>query len=287
MALKNSNIVILIQCQDKKGIVAAVSGFISQNNGNILDCKQHVDSETGTYFMRVLWDPTGFLIPRNEIAGYFSNLVATPYEMTFQLFDLGVKPRLAIMVSKYFHCLIDILGRYISGEWDVEIPLVVSNHPDAGEICEKFGIGFHYIPVTKENKPQAEARLHRLLQENKVDLIVLARYMQILSGDFVEKYPDNIINIHHSFLPAFPGSKPYHSAHQRGVKLIGATSHYVTEDLDEGPIVEQGVVHVSHEDSVADFVRHGRDLEKVVLSKAVFHHINHRIIVDGNRTVVL
>ena len=283
---KSAKVVLLVQCPDKRGVVSAVADFITRNKGNILDCKQHVDTEAQTYFMRVVWDLDGFLIPRNEISGYFANLVAKPFDMKFELFDFGVKPRLALMVSKYPHCLLDILSRYSAGELDVEIPLIISNHPDAKVYADRFGVEFHHVPVTASTKPEAEAKVISLLEGANIDLIILARYMQILSSDFVDAFENRIINIHHSFLPAFPGSKPYHSAYKRGVKIIGATSHYVTSDLDEGPIIEQDIVRVSHEESVEDLIRHGRDLEKIVLARAIFHHTQHRVIVNSNRTVI-
>ena len=282
---KNSAI-ILIHCPDKKGLVAAVTRFMSKNNGNILEIDQHVDKLKKVFFMRVEWDLDGFLIPDDQIRREFSEQIATPFEMSWQLYFSREKPRIAVFVSKYGHCLHDILARYDSGEWHVDIPLIISNHPEMKRVADRYGIDYHQFEITRNNKDQAEAEQKKLLEKYRIDVGVLARYMQILSDDFVSDYPGRIINIHHSFLPAFPGAKPYHSAFERGVKVIGATSHYVTADLDEGPIIEQDVIHVNHRNSVEDLVRKGRDLEKVVLARAIWHHLQRRTLVFQNRTII-
>jgi len=282
---KNSAI-LLIHCPDKPGIVVAITEFIHNNSGNILYLDQHVDSERGIFFMRVEWDLASFTIQRNKIAEYFETLVASRYQMISQLHFSDTKLRMALFVSKMSHCFYDLLARYECGELNVEIPVIISNHTDLKHAAERLDIDFHCISITKENKKQQEEKQKKLLQQHNIDFIVLARYMQVLSDDFVKDYPQKIINIHHSFLPAFPGGRPYHSAYERGVKIIGATSHYVTAELDAGPIIEQDVVHVSHKDSVEDMVRTGRDLEKIVLARAVRHHVHHDLLVYENRTVV-
>ena len=278
--------VLLIHCADKPGLVVAITEFIHKNGGNILYLDQHVDSERGVFFMRIEWDLENFAIQQDKIAEYFETLVGSRYQMTFQLQFSDTKMRMALFVSKMSHCFYDLLARYESGELDVEIPVIISNHKDLQHVAERLDIDFHCISITKENKKQQEEKQKELLQQHDIDFIVLARYMQVLSDDFVKEYPQKIINIHHSFLPAFPGSRPYHSAYERGVKIIGATSHYVTAELDAGPIIEQDVVQVSHKDSVEDMVRIGRDLEKIVLARAVRHHVHHDLLVYENRTVV-
>ena len=278
--------ILLIHCPDKPGIVVSITEFIHNNSGNILYLDQHVDSECGIFFMRVEWDLASFAIQRDKIAEYFETLVASRYQMTSQLHFSDSKLRMALFVSKMSHCFYDLLARYESGELNVEIPVIISNHNDLQHAAERLDIDYHCIAVNKENKKQQEEKQKELLSQHNIDFIVLARYMQVLSDDFVKDYPQNIINIHHSFLPAFPGGRPYHSAYERGVKIIGATSHYVTAELDAGPIIEQDVVHVSHKDSVQDMVRIGRDLEKIVLARAVRHHVHHDLLVYENRTVV-
>ena len=278
--------IILIHCPDQPGIVARVTEFIYSNKGNIISLEQHVDHSVDRFFMRLKWDLDHFMIPKEKIRDYFQTLIATPYQMTFDLYFSEAKPRMAIFVSKMSHCLYDILSRWESGDWQVDIPLIISNHPDMQPIAERFGIPYHCLPVTKENKAEQEARQLELLQENEVDFIVLARYMQVLSSGFLVHYPNRVINIHHSFLPAFAGAKPYHAAYERGVKIIGATCHYVTSELDAGPIVEQDVIRVSHKDSLDTFIRKGKDLEKIVLSRGVFLHIQRKLLVYNNRTVV-
>jgi formyltetrahydrofolate deformylase len=278
--------ILLIHCLDKPGIVVAITDFIYNNSGNILYLDQHVDSERGVFFMRVEWDLEKFTIKQDKIAEYFETLVGSRYQMTSRLHFSDAKQRMALFVSKMSHCFYDLLARYESGELNVEIPIIISNHTDLQHVAERLGIDFHCISITKDNKKQQEEKQKELLKQHRIDFIVLARYMQVLSDDFVKDYPQQIINIHHSFLPAFPGGRPYHSAYERGVKIIGATSHYVTAELDAGPIIEQDVVHVSHKDSVEDMVRIGRDLEKIVLARAVRHHVHHDLLVYENRTVV-
>jgi formyltetrahydrofolate deformylase len=267
-------------------LLALVTEFINTNNGNILYLDQHVDREEKLFYMRVEWELDQFVIPRDKIADYFETLFANKYEMKFNLYFSDVRPRMAIFVSKMSHCLFDLLARYTAGEWNVEIPLIVSNHPDMQAVAEGFGIDYHYFVINRDNKAEQEAKELALLEEYKINFIVLARYMQIISDDFITHYPNKIINIHHSFLPAFVGAKPYHAAYERGVKIIGATSHYVTPELDAGPIIKQDVARISHKDTVNDLVAKGRDLEKIVLSKAVSKHIDRKILVYNNRTVV-
>jgi len=283
--VKPNTAILLIHCPDQRGIVAALAGFIASENGNILHLDQHVDTEQNVFFARVEWALDGFRIPRERLGEAVEQL-AGPRRMNWQLFFSDRRPRLAIFVSKQSHCLYDLLARHEAGELDADIPMIVSNHPDLRPAAERFGIPFRVVSVTPGERAAVEEQATRLLESAGVDTVVLARYMQILSGDFVRRYPDQIINIHHSFLPAFPGAKPYHSAHARGVKIIGATAHYVTETLDEGPIIEQDVVRVSHRQTVGDLVRQGQDLEKVVLARAVRWHIEKRILVYHNKTVV-
>jgi formyltetrahydrofolate deformylase len=277
--------ILLISCTDQRGLVAAVTNFIFTSHGNILHLDQHVDAEARVFFMRVEWDMTGFLILRHELAAAF-DFVARRFQMSWALHYSDDVPRMAVFVSKQSHCLFDILSRWRSGEWRVEIPAVVSNHGDLGDIVRQFGLEFRVFPVKRDNKVEQEAAQIALMHELKVDFIVLARYMQILSGEFVAQFPNRIINIHHSFLPAFAGAKPYHAAYNRGVKIIGATSHYVTTELDAGPIIEQNVLRVNHKDSVRDLVRKGQDVEKLVLAQAIWHHLQRRVLVYNNKTVI-
>ena len=281
-----STATMLIHCPDEKGIILSVTNYISRNNGNIVDLDQHVDSEQKIFFMRVEWTLSDFNIPRENIGAHFGSEVAQKYQMQYTIHFRDEKIRMALMVSKMDHCFNDILSRYKSGEWNVEIPLIISNHPDMGETANRFGIPYHYIPVSKQTKFEQEKKQLQLLSDNNIDFVVLARYMQILSENFIKDYSNRIINIHHSFLPAFPGAKPYHSAHERGVKIIGATSHYVTKELDAGPIIAQSTANISHKDRVEDLVRKGRDIEKVVLSRAIWYHVNRRILSYGNRTII-
>lgn len=278
--------ILLMYCPDQRGIVANVTEFLHFNHGNIVYLDQHVDHEEKTFFMRIEWELDGFLIPTEKIADYFKTQIAVKYGMKFSLYFSDYTPRMAIFVSKMPHCLFDILSRYKAGEWKIEIPLIVSNHEDLRYVAESFTIPFHVFPKNKDNKKEQEKKEVELLKKHNVNFIVLARYMQIVSKWFIEQYPNKIINIHHSFLPAFPGAKPYHSAHKRGVKIIGATSHYVTEDLDAGPIIEQDVVRITHMDSIKDLVRKGRDLEKIVLSRAIYAHILRKSLVYKNRTIM-
>ena len=278
--------ILLIHCRDQPGIVVSITDFIFNNGGNILNLDQHVDSEHQQFFMRVEWDLEKFSLASDHIGNEFEATVGIRFGMQWQLHFSSDRPRMALFVSKLPHCFYDILSRHEAGEWQVEIPLIISNHNEMSSVAERFGIDYFYLPVDKDNKAQQEAKQLELLEQYNTDFIVLARYMQILTGSFIEHYPQRIINIHHSFLPAFPGGKPYHSAFERGVKIIGATSHYVTAELDAGPIIEQDVVHVSHKDTVEDMIRKGRDLEKVVLARAIWHQLNHSLLVCGNRTVV-
>lgn len=277
---------LLICCPDKTGLVASVTRFLHQNNGNIVDLEQHVDKDESMFFMRIEWELEGFSIPREAIDAEFQKAVAAPLDMQCQLHFSDIIPRMAVFVSAYSHCLYDILSRYQSGDWRVEIPLIISNHDELRTAAESLGIDYHLFKMTPDNKEQQEQAQLALLEKHNIDFIVLARYMQILSPGFIQHYPSRIINIHHSFLPAFPGARPYHSAHERGVKIIGATSHYVTAELDEGPIIEQDVVHVRHTDSVQDLMRKGKDLEKIVLSRAIWRHLQRQVLVFRNRTIV-
>ena len=275
----NKNAILLMHCPDQSGIVAVVTDFININGGNILYLDQYVDRENRIFFMRIEWDLTHFIIPEDKIEEYFHSLCAQKYCINFSLYFSDRIPRMAIFVSKMSHCLYDLLARYTAGEWEVEIPLIISNHPDMEIAAKRFGIDYKYFPITKENKAEQEAAELALLKEYDIEFIVLARYMQIVSPEFISRFPNRIINIHHSFLPAFIGAKPYHAAFERGVKLIGATSHYVTSDLDAGPIIEQDITRISHKDPVASLIRKGRDLEKIVLSRAVEKHIERKILV--------
>ncbi|MFO7824699.1 MAG: formyltetrahydrofolate deformylase [Cyclobacterium sp.] len=278
--------ILIIQCKDSKGIVAAVSQFLYENNGNILAIDQYIDEELGDFFMRAEWELDSFDIRKDDILGAFGRQMGDRFGMDYSLFFNFPKPRMALFVSKLSHCLFDILSRYYSGQFDVDIPLVISNHPDLEPVVKAFGIPFIYLPIDKSNKASQEEKQIHLLKENGVDFIVLARYMQILSAEFIKNYPNRIINIHHSFLPAFVGAKPYHAAYKRGVKIIGATAHYVTEELDAGPIIEQEVARVRHHNTVDELVQIGQDVEKVVLSKAIKYHLAQKIKVVGNRTII-
>lgn len=283
---KDNTAVLLIHCPDRPGILAAVTEFINHHKGNILYLDQYVNREESVFFMRVEWELTQFQIPKDKIEEYFHTLIGLRYDMNFRLFFSETKPRMAIFVSKMSHCLYDLLARYAAGEWRVEIPVIISNHPDMEPVAQQFGIEYHYLPITKENKAEQEQKQLDLLEKHHITFCVLARYMQIISKEFIEKYPDKIINIHHSFLPAFVGARPYHAAHERGVKIIGATSHYVTTELDAGPIIVQDVTHISHKDTVEELVKKGRDLEKIVLSRAVEKHIDRKTLTYKNRTIV-
>ncbi|MDA2920103.1 formyltetrahydrofolate deformylase [Desulfobacterota bacterium AH_259_B03_O07] len=283
---KSQSVVLLIDCPDRKGLVASVTEFIFKNNGNIITLDQHIDAQKKVFFMRVEWDLEKFSIPREKIGEYLQALVAEKFKMKWRMYFSDETPRMAIFVSKLPHCLFDVLSRFQSGEWNVEVPVIISNHTDMEPVSKSFGIDYHVFQINKDNKKKQEIEQIKLLKKYDIDFIVLARYMQILTEDFVSNYENRIINIHHSFLPAFPGAKPYHSAYERGVKIIGATSHYVTAELDAGPIIEQDVVRVSHKDDVENMVRRGRDLEKVVLSRAITYHLEHKILIHENRTLV-
>ncbi len=285
MAEKSVTAVLLITCLDQKGLVATVSDFIFKNNGNIIHADQHTDREKGVFFQRVEWEVNGFKYPPKEIAKAFEP-IASRFNMSWKIHFSDYKPRVAIMVSKQGHCLYDLLSRNQLGEFNADFPIIISNHPDMETTAKNHGIKFKCLPVTAQTKQSQEQQMIEVLEENKVDLIVLARYMQILSDDFVKHYPGRIINIHHSFLPAFIGANPYNQAYERGVKIIGATAHYVTSELDQGAIIQQDVARVSHRDSVADLVRKGRDLERTVLAQAVDLHLRNRVVVYDNKTVV-
>lgn len=284
--MKDLRATILIFSPDQPGLVSAITDFIHVNGGNIVGLEQHVDKQENSFFMRVEWDLTHFLIPKEKISEYFQTMYASKYNMTFRLYFSDFKPRMAVFVSKMSHCLFDILARYTAGEWNVEIPLIISNHEDLRWVAEKFGIDYHVLKIEKGNKDEIEARQMQLLNDHNINFIVLARYMQILTDNFIREYPNRIINIHHSFLPAFVGAKPYHAAYERGVKIIGATSHYVTTELDAGPIIEQDITRISHRDSVETLVKKGQDLEKIVLSHAIDYHINRRVLVYKNKTIL-
>ena len=282
--MKNSAI-LLISCPDRKGEVAAIADFVYRHNGNILHADEHADEESGLFLMRVEFDANEFDIDLADFGRHFSP-VAESFRMKWRLAQSSHRQRMIILVSKYDHCLVYLLYRHQSGELACDIPLIISNHPDNQAIADFYRIPYAIVAVTKDNKSQAEAKIQTLIDDQRPDFVVLARYMQILSNEFVNRYAQRIINIHHSFLPAFVGARPYHQAFERGVKLIGATSHYVTEVLDDGPIIEQDVVRVSHRDTVEDLIRKGRDLEKVVLSRAVRWQVESRVLLYGNKTVV-
>ena len=277
---------MLIHCPDEKGIILSVTDFISRNRGNIVDLDQHVDSKRKTFFMRVEWTLNDFSIQREKISAHFDSSVAVKYQMQHKIYFRDEKIRMALMVSKMDHCFNDILSRYRSGEWNVEIPLIISNHPDLQEIANRFGIPYHYISVSKQTKAEQEKKQLQLLSEYNIEFVVLARYMQILTEELSNKWFGKCINIHHSFLPSFKGANPYEQAFSKGVKLIGATAHFVTPDLDEGPIIEQNIERISHYDSIEDLIRKGNDIESIVLARAVRWHAEKRVLINGNKTVV-
>jgi formyltetrahydrofolate deformylase len=277
--------ILLLSCKDRIGLVSRISHFIFERGGNILDLDEHVDPIEKIFFIRISWDMKNFSIPPAELEDAFRPL-AREFDATWSINFEGRRLRTAIFVSKYDHCLREILWRQSLGEFKMEIPVIISNHPALEPIAKRYNIPYHVFPITKENKFDQEIKELELLEEHQIDTIVLARYMQILSPHFVNKYPNRIINIHHSFLPAFIGSKPYQQAYERGVKIIGATSHYVTEDLDEGPIIEQDIIRISHKDTINDLVRKGRDLERRILSQALLYHTEHRILVHGKKTII-
>ncbi|MDB4720930.1 formyltetrahydrofolate deformylase [Verrucomicrobiales bacterium] len=278
--------ILLISCPDQPGLVSSVSTFIGKYKGNIVYLDQHVDEKNGAFFMRIEWEMDGFELTEDQLNSQFNTEIASGSEMIWHLHYNDQPPRAAIFVTKEGHCLYDLLSRHESGELNIQIPLILSNHDSLQRVAERFGIPFYQFPINKENKAAQELAEIEILKEHNVDTVILARYMQILSDNFVNHFPNKIINIHHSFLPAFAGAKPYHQAYQRGVKLIGATSHYVTADLDEGPIIAQDVIRVTHRESLSDFIRHGRDLEKIVLSRGVWAHSQRKVLVLKNKTVV-
>jgi formyltetrahydrofolate deformylase len=279
-------VTLLIHCKDQKGIIAAVTNFIVKVEGNITYLDQHVDVEQNVFFMRLESELTNPSITLESIKSDFQRTIAHDFTMSWDLYNKEVKPKMALFVSKYNHCLYDILGRYSAGELSVEIPLIISNHLDLKPIADQFNIPFYHLPFTKDNKEEGEKKQIELLKKFEINFIVLARYMQIITPKLISLYENKIINIHHSFLPAFPGAKPYHSAFKRGVKIIGATSHYVTAELDEGPIIEQDIARVSHINSVEDFIMKGRDLERLVLARAIKLHSDRKVMVYSNKTVV-
>ena len=285
MTENNPTAILLLSCKDRTGLVSRISNFIFERGGNILDLDEHVDPIENMFFIRVAWSTKNFSIGVEEIEEAITPL-AKEFKASWKIKIAEEKLRTAIFVSKYDHCIQDILWRQNMGEFEIDIPLIISNHPDLEPLAKQYGIPFHLFPINRENKPEQEKRELELLKEHKIDTIILARYMQILSPEFVSKYPSRIINIHHSFLPAFVGSKPYNQAYERGVKIIGATSHYVTADLDEGPIIEQGIIRISHKDSIKDLIRKRRDLERRVLAQAILNHSEHRILVHGQKTIV-
>lgn len=276
---------LLVSCPDQKGLVAKIASFIYSNGGNIIHADHHTDLSAGLFLTRIEWQLDGFNLPRELISPAFG-AIAQPLNATWQLQFSDTVQRMAIWVSRQDHCLFDLIWRQRAGEFLAEIPLIISNHPQLGAIAEQFGIDFYHLPITKDTKAAQESVQLDLLRQYQIDLVVLAKYMQVLSSDFLAQFPQ-VINIHHSFLPAFAGANPYERAYERGVKIIGATAHYVTEDLDEGPIIEQDVVRVSHRDAVADLIRKGKDLERIVLARAVRLHLQNRVLVYGNRTVVM
>ncbi|MEH1968687.1 formyltetrahydrofolate deformylase [Nostoc sp.] len=282
--MTNPTVTLLISCPDQRGLVAKFANFIYSNGGNIIHADQHTDFAAGLFLTRIEWQLEGFNLPREFIAPAF-NAIAQPLGAQWEIRFSDTVPRLAIWVSRQDHCLFDLIWRQRAKEFIAEIPLIISNHSNLKGVAEQFNIDFQHIPINKDNKSEQEAKQLELLRNYKIDLVVLAKYMQIVSADFISQFPQ-IINIHHSFLPAFIGANPYHRAFERGVKIIGATAHYATADLDAGPIIEQDVVRVSHRDEVDDLVRKGKDLERVVLARAVRSHLQNRVLVYGNRTVV-
>ena len=286
--MEKSTAILLLHCPDQPGIITEVTKFITDNQGNIVYLDQYVDKQDGMFFMRIEWDLSNFTIPKDKILEYINTLYAQRYNMVCNLYFSDQKPRMAIFVSKMSHCLYDLLARWKAGEYDVEIPCIVSNHEDLRYVAEQFDIPYYVWSIKKDhsNKAEVEQAELELLREKGETLIVLARYMQIISDEMIESYPNHIINIHHSFLPAFVGAKPYHQAWERGVKIIGATSHYVTAELDAGPIIEQDVTRITHKDTPESLVLKGKDLEKIVLSRAVRKHIERKILTYHNKTII-
>ncbi len=288
LAVQMNTAILLLHCPDKKGIITEITKFISDNNGNIVYLDQYTDNVDKHFFMRLEWELDGFQIPREKISEYFGTLYSKRYGIDYHVYFSDRKPRMAIFVSKMSHCLYDLLARYEAGEMDVEIPCIVSNHEDLRYVAEQFKIPYYVWNVAPDHSNQAEVEEAQmaLMQELKIDFIVLARYMQIIGDKFIAEYPHNIINIHHSFLPAFVGAKPYHQAYERGVKIVGATSHYVTAELDAGPIIEQDVVRITHKDTPESLALKGKDLEKIVLSRAVKKHLERKILTFKNKTII-
>lgn len=281
-----NKITILIHCKDRSNIIASITSFIADKGGNIVYVDQYVDREQNIFFMRLESEFESESFSTEDFKAIFKTDLAEKFEMKWRVYSSEKKPKMALFISKYDHCLYDLLGRYNSGELNLELTFIISNHLDLKPIADSFNIPFYHIPVTKDTKQDAEDKQLQLLEAHNIDFIVLARYMQIVSGKLINKYPNKIINIHHSFLPAFVGAKPYHSAYKRGVKIIGATSHYVTEELDAGPIIEQDVTRVSHAHEIKDLIAKGRDLEKVVLANAVKLHADRKVMVYNNKTVI-
>tara|TARA_Y100001933_G_scaffold39736_1_gene35966 strand:- start:447 stop:1301 length:855 start_codon:yes stop_codon:yes gene_type:complete len=281
-----ANAILLIECKDQQGIVSSVTEFIYSNQGNIIDLDQYTDHDNNHFFMRLEWSLEFFTIDREKIAEYFETLIGKRFSIRFNLFFTDERPRMGLFVTKLSHCLFDILGRWQSGELEIEIPVVISNHEHLRGVVERFDIPFEYLPVNNENKMKQEQKQLKILSDYDIDFVVLARYMQIISSEFIKKYSNKIINIHHSFLPAFVGAKPYHAAFERGVKIIGATAHYVTDKLDAGPIIAQDIAHVTHRNSVHDLVKMGQDVEKLVLAKAIKLHVERKMLVVDNKTIV-
>jgi formyltetrahydrofolate deformylase len=277
---------LLFSCPDRRGLVAKIANFVYSNGGNIIHADHHTDFNAGLFLSRIEWQIEGFNLPRELISPAFG-AIAQPLNGTYEIHFSDAVPRIAIWVSRQNHCLLDLIWRQQSGEFSAEIPLIISNHPDLEPIAKQFGIDYHYLPITKDNKQEQQARQLELLKEYQIDLVILAKYMQIISPETIDGFHSHsIINIHHSFLPAFVGANPYQKAYERGVKIIGATGHYITSELDAGPIIEQDVVRVTHRDEVEDLIRKGKDLERVVLARAVRHHLQNRVLVYGNKTVV-
>lgn len=280
-----SSAILLISCKDRKGLVSRISNFVFERGGNILNLNEHVDSDEKHFFARIAWELNSFSIPADEIRSAFAPL-AKEFNADWKIKFTGQSMRVALFVSKYDHCLQEILWRKRLGEFNVEFPLIISNHDDLKPLADYYGIPFLVFPISKKNKIEQEKKQLALLKEHNIETVVLARYMQVLSPQFVDEYRSQIINIHHSFLPAFAGSNPYKQAYNRGVKIIGATSHYVTNELDDGPIIEQDIIRITHKDKVSDLVRKGRELERNILVRALYLHAHHRILVHGTKTIV-
>ena len=285
MAENSKTAILLLSCKDRMGLVSRISHFVFERGGNILDLDEHVDVDDKYFFVRIAWEMKNFSIPESEVAEAFTPL-AKEFNAEWKINFTGENVRTAIFVSKYDHCLREILWRQRLDEFNIEIPLIISNHEDLRSLADYYGIPYFVFPISEENKESQEKEELALLKENKIDTIVLARYMQVLSPRFIDEYPNRIINIHHSFLPAFIGSNPYRQAYERGVKIIGATSHYVTKELDDGPIIDQDIIKISHKDSIKDLIRKGRDLERLIISRALFFHSQHRILVHGKKTII-